>query len=47
MHALCLNLSLVASPFAVSNVAPTGTWILATGLWSDPGVWLDSETWID
>ena len=47
MHALGLHLSLIGSSMGGGGGGPVGDWLLATGLWSDAGVWRDDETWID
>lgn len=35
-----LGKAIAASP------PPSGTWILATGVWNDAGLWEDTATWI-
>jgi hypothetical protein len=32
---------------STSTTTIAGSWILATGIWNDGGVWIDTSNWID
>ena len=33
--------------FGSTPTPPVSNWILALGVWSDAGEWIDTDTWID